>query len=379
MKNKDQILLEQAYQSIYLNEQEAQGVITQQQLTELYKKGKPLQFIKNTPVALATVEQLSKSVGEEKSKEVLKHAGSVDKTSYDQAWQSKGYVVFQWNSKTNEPDIYIADPQVVAQKYTKFEGALPTDEKAKSKIPSLNVLKHLGIDSSKVPLFVKKVPTNMIKVDDVGLANKVIQTSWGEQTIQSGGFLVKEDNGHIYTVAPDQQGLPIGYISSGVVYESLEENFEDFQGKTLKDYVSKGDGTKKDPFIAKSWTDIYVLAGFLKDLSNANDKKEYFYKFNDVLYKANGQNKLIKIVESLTDVSQEAETLLSSLTRDEAKQQISQILQKNPELVAGLKQFQQQDPEGYKKSLSNFNTNGVSEHLVKKMAQGKHIGYYDFM
>lgn len=214
MKTKDQQLLEEAYKSVYLKEQEVQTAITQQQLTELYKKGKSLQFIKNTPVALATVEQLSKSIGEEKAKEVLKNAGSVDKTSYDEAWQSKGYVVFQWNSKTNEPDIYIADPQVVAQKYTKFVGSLPTDEKSKSKIPSLNVLKHLGINSSKVPFFVKKVPTNMIKADDVGLANKVIQTSWGEQTVQPGGFLVKEDNGHIYTVAPDQQGLPIGYISA---------------------------------------------------------------------------------------------------------------------------------------------------------------------
>lgn len=295
MKRKDQILLEQAYQSIYLSEQETQGVVSQQQLTEIYKKGKPLQFIKNTPVGLATVEQLSKSIGEEKAKEVLKHAGSVDKTSYDQAWQSKGYVVFQWNSKTNEPDIYIADPQVVAQKYTKFEGSLPTDEKAKSKIPSLSVLNHLGIDSSKVPFFVKKVPTNMIKADDVGLANKVIQTSWGEQTVQQGGFLVKEDNGHIYTVAPDQQGLPIGYISSGVVSESLEENFKDFQGKTLEDYISDGDGTKENPFQAKIWTDLYLFAGFMKDLSKANNKKEYFYKFNNVLYKANGENKLIKI------------------------------------------------------------------------------------
>jgi hypothetical protein len=213
MKSKDQQLLEEAYKKIYLKEEQETSVISQQQLQEIYGKGKPLQFIKNTPVALATVEQLSKQFDEDTIKNILAKAGSVDKTSYDQAWQSKGYVVFQWNSKDNAPDIYIADPQVVTQKYVKFEGSLPADEKSKSKIPSLVVLKHLNLDPSKVPFYVKKVPTSMIKADDVGLANKTIQTSWGEQTVQSGGFLVKEDNGHIYTVAPDQQGLPIGYIA----------------------------------------------------------------------------------------------------------------------------------------------------------------------
>jgi hypothetical protein len=213
MYKKDQRLLEEAYRKVYLKEEET-AVITQQQLSELYSKGKPLQFIKNTPVALATVEQLQKSFGEEKVKEILKLSGAVDKTSYDETWKNKGYVVFQWNSKTNSPDIYIADPQVVQQKYTKFEGTLPTDEKQKSKIPSLVCLNSLQMDFSKVPFFVKKVPTSMIKADDVQLQNKVIQTSWGEQTVQPGGYLVKEDNGHIYTVAPDQQGLPIGYINA---------------------------------------------------------------------------------------------------------------------------------------------------------------------
>jgi hypothetical protein len=211
IKSSDQLLLEQAYLKVRLNEQEGE-VVTQEQLTELYKKGKSLQFIKNTPVALATVEELNKALGEEKTKEVLALAGAVDETSYGEAWKSKGYVVFQWNSNTKSPDIYIADPQTVNAKYMRFDGSLPTDEKAASKVPSLVVLKHLGIDPSKLPFFVKKVPTNMISVNDVGLSNKKIATSWGEQTVQAGGFLVKEDNGHIYTVAPDQQGLPIGYV-----------------------------------------------------------------------------------------------------------------------------------------------------------------------
>lgn len=229
IKSSDQILLEQAYLKVRLNEQEGE-VVTQEQLTELYKKGKPLQFSKNTPVALATVEELKKSLGEEKTKQVLALAGAVDETSYNKAWKKKGYVVFQWNSEKNEPDIYIADPRAVKQNYSRFQGSLPTDEKAVSKIPSLVVLKHLGIESSKLPFFVKHVPTNMISADEVGLAGRRIAANFGEQTVKAGGFLVKEDNGHIYTVAPDSQGLPIGYVKFGsgsAVSESVEGTSND--------------------------------------------------------------------------------------------------------------------------------------------------------
>jgi hypothetical protein len=108
-------------------------------------------------------------------------------------------------------------------------------------------------------------------------------------------------------------------------------------------------------------------------------KQEYEQTYNLLKPAKTNQNLSKTVKESLTNVSTEAESLLSTLTRNEAKQQILQILQKNPDLVAGLKQYHEKDPEGYKKSLSNFNTNGVSEHLIKKMAEGKHIGYYDFM
>ena len=191
---------------------ESDGVVSQQELTQLYDRGNPMSFIKNTPVALVQFTSLEKIFGSEKAQEISQMAGAVDKTSYDEAYRNKGFVVFQWNSGENKPDIYIASPDSVATRYAKFEGSLPTDAKARSKIPSLVVLDRLGLDASKVPFFVKKVPTEMISADSVGLANKVIQTSWGEQTVQSGGFLVREPNGHIYTVAPDAQGLPIGYI-----------------------------------------------------------------------------------------------------------------------------------------------------------------------
>lgn len=189
-------------------------IVSQEELTKLYPSAKTMSFIKNIPAALVPFNQLANIFGEQKAKEIANLAGLVDKTSYDEAWKSKGYVVFQWDSKGNKPDIYIADPSAVASRYTKFTGSLPTDDKSRSKIPSLVVLDKLGLDATKVPFFVKKVPTEMIKADDINLGNKVIQTSWGEQTVQPGGYLVREPNGHIYTVGPDKNGLPIGYIQS---------------------------------------------------------------------------------------------------------------------------------------------------------------------
>lgn len=188
--------------------------ITQTELQEIYSRGEPLQFIKNTPVALVPFQQLGRMVGPDVAAQIQQLAGAVDKTSYDQNYQENGYVVFQWNSKDNSPDIYIANPLVVKSKYVKFTGELPTDAKSRSKIPSLVVLQHLNIDASHMPFYVKISPVAMVSVDDVGLAGKTIATNWGQQEVQQGGFLVRGDTGHIYTVAPDAQGLPIGYVKA---------------------------------------------------------------------------------------------------------------------------------------------------------------------
>ena len=51
----------------------------------------------------------------------------------------------------------------------------------------------------------------MIKASDIGVGGKIIKTNWGNQTVSPDGYLVKEPDGHIYTVAPDEHGLPIGY------------------------------------------------------------------------------------------------------------------------------------------------------------------------
>lgn len=189
-----------------------QAVIDQSQLANLYSQAKTLNFIKNTPVALVPFPSLEKLFGPDQAKNISALAGAVDRTSYEEAYRQKGYVVFQWNSGENKPDIYIADPNSIKSKYTKFDGQLPTDAKARSKIPSLVVLDKLGLNAEQVTFYVKKVPTEMIRVDDIQLGGKTIQTSWGTQVVQPGGYLVKEPNGHIYTVAPDGQGLPIGYI-----------------------------------------------------------------------------------------------------------------------------------------------------------------------
>lgn len=193
--------------------------VSQQELAQLYPKGKAMNFIKNTPVALVPFANLAKYVGDEKAKEIASKAGAVDKTSYDNAYKQGSYVVFQWDSGKNQPDIYLASPQAVQTKYEKFAGQLPTDPKARGKIPSLVVLDKMGVDSSKIPFFVKKVPTTFIKARDVGLEGKKIAVLWGgqypdTQDVASGGFLTREENGHIYTVAPDANGLPIGYIQS---------------------------------------------------------------------------------------------------------------------------------------------------------------------
>lgn len=193
------------------------SVLTQEELTELYNKGQEVQFIKNTPVALIPFSQLQTVATPDQAEKIMQAAGNVDQTSYQDAYKQKGYIVFQMNK--GAPDIYIVSPEVIQSKYAKFNGQLPTDEKAISKVPSLLALRHFGLDFSKIPFYVKKVPTNMVTAKSLGIEGSRIQTNWGEQTVSPGGFLVKEENGHIYTVAPNEHGLPIGYVPA-----TLSEN-----------------------------------------------------------------------------------------------------------------------------------------------------------
>ena len=188
--------------------------ISQDELRKLVSRAKTEEFIKNTPVALVPYSHLDDYVTPDQKNSIAELIGSVDKTSYDENTLSNGYLVFQWDSKNNVPDLYVADQNSIKQKYVRFRGALPTDAKARGKIPSLMVLSHLEIDPSKIPFFVKKVPVKMVRANDIGIEGKTIQTSWGTQSVANDGYIVIEDNGHCYTVAPDANGLPIGYMKA---------------------------------------------------------------------------------------------------------------------------------------------------------------------
>jgi adenylate kinase family enzyme len=210
---------------------EKSTAVSQEQLNQLYSKGKPMQFIKNTPVALVPLAKIDKIGTPQQVQQVQQALGSVDQTSYTDEYKNKGYVVFQWNGTAL--DLYVASPEVVSQKYVKFNGQLPQDEKSRGKIPSLVALSKLGIDPSKVPFFVKKVPNEMVSAKQLGLEGKTIQVFWGSdpstQEVAPGGFLTKNEHGMIYTIAPDARGLPIGYlpVQQGVAeggYSGYDDN-----------------------------------------------------------------------------------------------------------------------------------------------------------
>jgi adenylate kinase family enzyme len=224
---------------------EKSTAVSQEQLNQLYSKGKPMQFIKNTPVALVPLAKIDKIGTPQQVQQVQQALGSVDQTSYTDEYKNKGYVVFQWNGTAL--DLYVASPEVVSQKYVKFNGQLPQDEKSRGKIPSLVALSKLGIDPSKVPFFVKKVPNEMVSAKQLGLEGKTIQVFWGSdpstQEVAPGGFLTKNEHGMIYTIAPDAQGLPIGYLPAqqGVSEGGYQHGFADPNAPSLG-----GSGRKDD-------------------------------------------------------------------------------------------------------------------------------------
>ena len=83
----------------------------------------------------------------------------------------------------------------------------------------------------------------------------------------------------------DQQLLEEAYNQ---IY--LKEN----QNEQLFDVIEKGgDGTQENPFKSRIWVDIYLLASVLRDYAQQTGKT-YFFEHNGILYKATGENKLIK-------------------------------------------------------------------------------------
>jgi len=192
----------------------AQGEsVSQKQIAQAWtaNKAKAKMFIKAVPVAIVPAASLAKLMPPKTAAKVRQLAGQVDSTSYTDEHAGKGMYIFQM--KDGQPDIYIAGPDVL-QKYVKYTGRLPTEPKPRSKIPSITLLDQLGLDAAQFPLYIKRVPTPMISAAELGVENKQIETSWGNQTVEKGAWITQEDNGHTYCCNPDAQGLPIGYIKA---------------------------------------------------------------------------------------------------------------------------------------------------------------------
>ena len=60
-------------------------------------------------------------------------------------------------------------------------------------------------------------------------------------------------------------------------------------------YVAGGNGSKEDPFQPKPSAGIYLFAGILRDFSKKTGK-QYYFKFNNQLYKSTGENKLTYVL-----------------------------------------------------------------------------------
>ena len=125
------------------NQEGKSDIIPQSYLASNYEKGHIKKFVKQTPVALVPFQKLEDIVGDDVFKKIESMVGAVDKTTYDKIYKENGFAVMQWDSNKNHPDIYIASPSVVEQKYVKYTGVLPSESKARSKIPSLVCLDHL--------------------------------------------------------------------------------------------------------------------------------------------------------------------------------------------------------------------------------------------
>lgn len=81
-----------------------------------------------------------------------------------------------------------------------------------------------------------------------------------------------------------------------ITYQTLTE--EHSWNKGLSDVVEDdGNGTLENPFKAKMFVDLYLLAGIIRDHAKQS-KKTYYFKHNGTLYKATGENKLIKVNSS---------------------------------------------------------------------------------
>jgi len=180
--------------------QMSQPVIPQDQIAKAWtqNKSKAQMFIKNVPVAIMPTSKLPPNSVDS----VKQEAGKRDQTSYSPEKFANGLAAIQ-APKQGKGEIYIFDQSSMAN-YGPYSSQIT---------PALSeYLQQLGIDSAIAKLYIKKVPTPFIPASVFGIEGKRIQTSWGDQAVDSGAFITQEANGHTYCCNPDSQGLPIGYI-----------------------------------------------------------------------------------------------------------------------------------------------------------------------
>jgi hypothetical protein len=71
--------------------------------------------------------------------------------------------------------------------------------------------------------------------------------------------------------------------------------------------------------------------------------------------------------------------LFSAMKNQKKIDLVNKILEENPELIPNLEEFKSSDPLAFNSSVVNFDTNAVTLDLLKKLASGKRLTWYDWM
>ena len=232
--------------------QSSQPVIPQDQIAKAWtqNKSKAQMFIKNVPVAIMPTSKLPPN-----SVDIVKQeAGKRDQTSYSPEKFAKGLAAMQ-APKQGKGEVYIFDQSSMAN-YGPYSSQIT---------PALSeYLQQLGIDSAIAKLYIKKVPTPFIPASVFGIEGKRIQTSWGDQAVDSGAFITQEANGHTYCCNPDSEGLPIGYIPA-------QQGVAEAKADPLGAWIAHKNGTEARKFKTREGAKQYVASheGFTVSSSEA--------------------------------------------------------------------------------------------------------------
>lgn len=190
-----------------LNENEAP--VTQEELQSMFSKEQLKKYVK-VPVAIVKYSELGNYFNDSDIEKINAELGKEDKVPYTDADKQNAYIGFQWSDKKGQPDIYLPSPAAVQNQYEVYTGKVDPD-----KVHYFKVKNFLKLQPKKdPPILLKKGQQEMILAPK-DLAGKQIAVDWGQgpssQTVQSGGYLTKNENGMIYTVGPAADGLPLGH------------------------------------------------------------------------------------------------------------------------------------------------------------------------